>query len=290
MKANDWVRVYHATGIDSHDSRGGPQNMVFGIDALGEQRSKYHPSVPGGYSYKGLYVGPTKQSVGKFGGLIFELAVRVNNLHATDWSANISRKWKEGGASTWQGEDLKWVKEKCTEDYPVSFNPILSGALDPSTHSNTCSGMISGTEPQALFIGIVPAKNVLAVHYMDDTYTPQEFIEKFRDNLGWSEQQIADPKSTRLTWEQYEAITLAKFGGRKDMKSIASTLFRYYLLYDENRVFDLLKQIAPFSQPSLEKFWGMIKNRYCDDFVALWKTLREKRPDLELDTPPTCNQ
>ncbi len=283
MRKNDFVRVFHATGIDSHDSASGPQNMVFGIDATGQQSSHYHPSAAGGHQYRGLYVGPTKRSVGQFGRLVFEFVVRVRNLHATDWSGNISRQWEKGEAGTWQGNDLRYLKQKCDAEYPDSFDPLLSGALDTSAR-DSCGNLIRGHEPQALFVGIAPAADIVRVHYIDKSFTPQEFIDQHGSDLGWSEKTELDPKSTRLSWEDYESIVRERFG-EKDMQQVASTLFRYRVLYSEAKVMELLSQIAPFSGPSARRLWSMVQDRYCDEFVQMWEEISTVRPDIKMRKP-----
>jgi len=176
---------------------------------------------------------------------------------------------------------LEHLKRRCEDEYPDSFDPLLSGALDTSAR-DACGNLIRGHEPQALFAGIVPAADILQVHYIDKTYTPQEFIDEYAKDLGWSKKTDLDPKSTRLSWEDYESIVRERFG-EKDMRSVASTLFRYRVLYDEAKVMELLGQIAPFSAPSARRFWQLVQDRYCDEFVKTWEEILAKRPDVEME-------
>jgi hypothetical protein len=255
MQANDWVRVYHATGFDNVDTDAGPQNMVFGIDALGESKSKFHPDVPGGYKYRGLYVGPTLDSVGQFGSLVFEFAVKARNLHATDWSGYTEKRLHEH----LQEEHFNTVKQECRDLFPNSFNPLLSCTLSGK------AGDLVGVEPQALFIGIVPAADILKLRYLGKEYTPEQFIAALKSDLTHSQILSPDPKSTRLSFDQYFDFIHNQFGKDHYTKEqVADVLAQHVARDSDVRFRELMRQLVPFSGPSLDKFIREFNQRYSD--------------------------
>jgi hypothetical protein len=255
MQANDWVRVYHATGINSLDKDTGAQNMVFGIDALGEARSKYHPDVAGGYKYRGLYVGPSLDSVSQFGRLVFEFAVKARNLHATDWSGRTEKRLHE----RFQEDHLQSIKQECSDLFPGSFNPLLSCTLAAK------AGDLVGVEPQALLVGIVPAQDILKVHMLGKEYTPEQFIKAFQSSLSHSQILKPDPKSTKLSFDQYLDFIHDQYGKAHYTKEQVIDSLILHLVVDNDRRFrELMQQLVPFSGPSLDKFIREFNQRYSD--------------------------
>lgn len=245
MRDSDWVRVYHATGIDSLNQLG-PQSMVFGIDATGKARSKYHPNTPGFYRYRGLYIGPTMESVGQFGSLVFEFTVRAKNLHATTWSGHIPQR---------HPEEFEIDKPRCEENYSGSDDSLLSCSLDTAGKAS-----FRGHEPQALLIGIVPAEDILSVHYFGK-YTPEEFIKEYQKDLPFTKRMKRDPKSTRLSLQDYLELMVEEHGW--PMEKLVEGLKRI-LKRSDSDMERQLKGLLPFSGPSLRKFVKEFKREYIE--------------------------
>jgi len=282
MKADDWVRVFHGTAVLT-GARLKPQDMVFGIDALGEEAtSKYHPNTPGFHRYSGIYVAPTLKEAGRWGSLIFEVAVKARNLHPTNWSAKLYKSW--------DAEDKEMFDRHCKAEYPNSFNPVLSGAL--STNYDNCASGVRGHEPQALFKGITKARDILAVHYYGEALTPQEFLKKFSKDVSYYEESYKskgpDPKSTTLSLDEYLSIVTEHVD--KDPKDFFSIISRYWAIDGEDEALRLIKQLAPFSVASAKRFLKLLSEKYCDVLVETWERIRSKRPDLNLGDPPSCQQ
>ncbi len=282
MRPNDWVRIFHGTHV-STGARLKPQDMVFGIDALGEEAtSKYHPNTPGFHRYSGIFVAPTLKEAGRWGSLIFEVAVKARNLHPTNWSAKIYKKW--------DAEDREMFDRRCKAEYPNSFYPALSGAL--STKYDNCASGIRGHEPQALFKGITKSRDVLAVHYFGEVFTPQEFIKKYQKDVSYYEEAYKskgpDPKSTTLSLDEY--LSIVKEHVDKDPKDFFSIISRYWAIDGKDEALRLIKQLAPFSTVSAKRFLKLLSEKYCDVLMETWERVREKRPDLNLGDPPRCQQ
>jgi hypothetical protein len=252
MKANDLVRVFHGTAIlTGLDPERSPQNMVFGIDALGSQTSHYH-SGPTHYKYRGLYVAPTYEHARHFGILVFEFAVKARNLHATDWSAKISKRWDT---------PEKELAARCDDLYPASFNPTLSCGLD--AHEESKGRLFRGVEPQALFLGMAPASDILAVYYMDKKYTPKEFMEAYKDDLAWGTPATKlNFKSTRLSLDQYlDGIIEIHDWHKMGKDRVVKTLIRMMEINPEDFLRELMG-IAPFSIAAAKRFTQLLKKEY----------------------------
>lgn len=271
MQANDWVRVYHASGINSIDKEAGAQNMVFGIDALGDAKSSYHPDVPGGYHYRGLYVGPTLDSVSQFGRLVFEFTTKARNLHATDWSGHTEKRLHE----RFQEEHLHGIKQKCTDLFPDSFNPLLSCTLSAK------AGDLVGVEPQALLVGIVPAQDILKVYHVGKEYTPEQFIKAFQSDLQYSQVLTPDPKSTRLSFDQYLDYIHQQYGKANYTEEQVTDSLTGHLVRDPERFRGLLQQLVPFSGPAVDKFIREFNQRYRDKIKAARDKLAARRSQQE---------
>lgn len=185
LKPGAWVIVYHATHV-SNDRLRGPQNMVFGLDAVAKHSRQYNQDRHGG-----LYVAPTLKDADKFGRLVFEIAVRTNNLHGTDW----------GGKINTRGPEAKELASK----YPNSFRPGLSDTFGSHNY-----------EPQALLVGMVNSKQILSVHYNGKRYSPAEFIKEFANNLARGSETGMNTTSTRITVDQYVGYLAKSFNKGQD--------------------------------------------------------------------------
>ena len=115
-----------------------------------------------------------------------------------------------------------------------------------------------GHEPQALLIGIVSADDILAVHYINKTYTPEEFIEEYRKNLPFSKRTKLDPKSTRLSLDDYLNLMVEEHGYTEE--KIVRGL--KYIIERGDDVGERLRHMLPFSGPSLKKFLTEFKREY----------------------------
>jgi len=281
MKSNDWVRVFHATTILQNIRKTGPQNMVFGIDTDRTSSSNY-TSNPLGNRYRGLFVAPTFDTVlASSGNLIFEFAVKARNLHPTNWEGDYKLKdWVNLAGETY----VQKMLQSCETEYPDSFNPLLSGALSTDPKS-LCGHSIRKGEPQALFVGIAPAKDILFLYDNKVKYTPLEFIERNKDYLDpaglRSLVSPLDPKRV-LSWDEYSELALSIYPHLNSMESLAKAYFRSYLRGGDSEVYKDIKIMAPFSNASAKKFWNMIKSRYCDIFLQMWesdsRTNKAERP------------
>ena len=265
MQRSDRVRVFHgtyiATGVDPDDA---PQNMVFGIDSLKQSTSRYHDT-PGFHRYRGLFVAPTYEGARHFGNLVFEFHVKAGNLHATDWSANISRKWDI---------DKKELVKQCQDLYPGSFNPELSCSLDTSSKSK--GHLFRGVEPQALFIGMVPASNIVAVHYDEKRYTPDEFIQERKKDIAWEPSVRGhNLKSTTLTLDQYLAGIQDSWGAEHRPEMVRNIAYRLVLRPEE--AIDELVRSAPLSIAAAERFVQLFKQQYADLLADVTKKTNESR-------------
>ena len=192
LKPGQWVKVYHATHVSS-DRRHGPQNLVFGIDAVSGHSRMYNQDRHGG-----LYVAPTLKDTRKFGDLVFEIAARTNNLHGTTYGGVIGRHELRGDQKS-----KDWLKSK----YPDSFRPRLSDTLDTSSN-----------EPQALLVGLVRPLHILAVHYKGKRYGRREFIEAHKDLLRGGEKD-SDPATTSMSVDDILGAVARKL--RSDKKAAA---------------------------------------------------------------------
>ena len=153
LKPNQKVIMYHGTTLTD------AQEMINGFDTNTMVRSHFHSR---GYRYRGLYVSP--EPLHQFGYVILKLALRTNNLHGTDYSANITRPSDPQYDAKEATHRKKWSKEM----YPHSFRPDLSRTL------------LQSTEPQALYRGIVSSDMILGVKVRGkDWMTREEFMEAY---------------------------------------------------------------------------------------------------------------
>jgi len=190
--------MYHSTNSNN------AKEMVNGFDTNKMVKSHYHRIR---YWYKGMYVSP--EILGQFGGIIFKLALRTNNLHGTDYSANIGRPSDPQAGSASYDKEIAYRKKYAKEDYPNSFRPYLSQTL------------LQKTEPQALYRGIVSPDMILGVmlNYGDNRgkwLTRKQFM-KLQD----IEDEGFDLSSPNYTIDQYLDFI---GGGKRDRERIVKIL------------------------------------------------------------------
>ncbi len=184
LKPNDWVIVYHGTYIKSNDRERGPQNIVFGIDAVSKHYRHYT-----GSEHSGLFVAPSKKYSRKFGPLIFEIAVRAKNLHGTDYGGNIGRAM-----------DQEFV-DNLRAKYPKSFRPTLTNSLKSKNG-----------EPQALYIGTIGPHQFIKVYYKGNSYTVDEYIKEFSEFLKRGHDSSFNITSTRMSVDDLFSYTSSIMG------------------------------------------------------------------------------
>lgn len=155
LKPDSVVRVFHGT-----------QNMETGIRAF--LKSGIDGTKVVGRSYnqgaeRGLYIAPNQRTARDFGGVVLEFDVKAKDLYPT-------ARWGLGA-----GHRQKQTQEMAAERFPDSFRPLVSWQLTEKQ------------EPQAMFIGFVPASKIIAVHVYATgssvdfkTYTVQEARELFK--------------------------------------------------------------------------------------------------------------
>ena len=194
LKPNQKVIMYHATSLTD------AMEMVYGFDTNKMVRSKYHSR---GYSYRGMYVSP--RPLGSFGYVIFKLALRTNNLHGTDWSANITRP----SDPQYDKKESRYRKKWSKEMYPDSFRPDLSRTL------------LQKTEPQALYRGIVSPDMILGIKVSnEDWMSREEFIRAYdADDIN----DGFDVSSPNYTIDEYLDFI---GGGRDERERIIATVHR----------------------------------------------------------------
>lgn len=180
LKATDTVRVFHGT-----------QNMESGIITF--LRSGMDGTKVVGRSYnqgaeRGLYVAPDQRTARSFGSIVIEFDVKAKDLYPT-------ARWGFG-----MGHRQKQIQEMAAEKFPNSFRPLVSWQLTEKV------------EPQAMFLGFVPASKIIAVHRYEisssvdfTTYTLAEARERY---LG---ENLVDPKGDETYDEVLEL--LAKSNG-----------------------------------------------------------------------------
>jgi hypothetical protein len=194
LKPNQKVILYHGTTLTD------AKEMINGFDTNKMVRSHYHSR---GYSYRGMYVAP--EPLNSFGYVMFKLALRTNNLHGTDFSANITRPSDPQYDKESAAHRKKWSKEM----YPDSFRPDLSRTL------------LQRTEPQALYRGIVSPDMILGVKVRGgDWMTREEFIRAYdADDIN----DGFDVSSPNYTIDEYLDFI---GGGRDERERIIATVHR----------------------------------------------------------------
>jgi hypothetical protein len=126
---------------------------------------------------------------------------------------------------------------------------------------------------------MVPASDIVAVHYDEKRYTPDEFIQARRKDIAWEPSVRGhNLKSTTLTLDQYLAGIQDSWGyadaeHRDNMvRSIAYRL----VLRPEEAVGELVRS-APFSIAAAERFVQLFKRQYADLISAITKKVEEAR-------------
>lgn len=167
LKATDLVRVYHGT-----DSTGMREMLKFGVDATKAHQRHYNQG-----RERGLYVTPDLRTAKTFGNWILEFDVKARDLYPTQrWGLGSQRK-----------HDLSGLLEK----YVGSFRPLVSFQMNETR------------EPQAMFIGYVPirdVKHILTYTYSDSSQVrtlstkeaAAELLDKGEDVPKWEQNMSAE--------------------------------------------------------------------------------------------------
>tara|TARA_R110001606_G_scaffold88448_4_gene199239 strand:- start:9916 stop:10641 length:726 start_codon:yes stop_codon:yes gene_type:complete len=160
LQQNDKITVYHAT--TEHRLK----EMMSGgiIDATKNISRQYNQGAE-----RGLYVTDDLPTARKFGSTIIEFDALGKELYPTATFGT--------PRSLRQNKDMQ---QKVKDDYPKSFRPFTSYMLR------------NPTEPQAMFIGIIPVKKIKAIHQFNygekgQPLRKREVIDFFNpeDNYNW---------------------------------------------------------------------------------------------------------
>ena len=166
IKKNQSILVYHATDFTS------ALEMINGFDTL-EVRKRRYESL--GYKHRGLFVSP--MPLRQFGYVFLEIETQAKFLHGTDWSGNIGRHKKMN----------LFVEDNLITKYPKSFRPTLTESLNRSR------------EPQALLLGLVKARQIKRICYMDKWYSREQFVEKYAQG----QEKLINDLNVDLTYLNY---------------------------------------------------------------------------------------
>lgn len=127
------LTVYHGTNQNNAE-----KFLMNGIDATKEVSRSYNQG-----RERGLYVTDDLATAKSFGNWIFEFEVMGKDLYPTSkWGFGAERKSDS-------------VKKMVKEEYPNSFRPVVSWQLGETR------------EPQAMFLGVIPAGNFKRIHYFN---------------------------------------------------------------------------------------------------------------------------
>lgn len=155
LKPDSMVRVFHGT---QNMETGIVEFLRRGIDGTRVVGRSYNQGAE-----RGLYIAPNQRTARDFGGVVLEFDVKARDLYPT-------ARWGLGA-----GHRQKQTQEMAQERFPNSFRPLVSWQLTEKQ------------EPQAMFIGFVPAAKIIAVHVYATgssvdfkTYTVQEARELFQ--------------------------------------------------------------------------------------------------------------
>lgn len=170
LKAGDVLTVYHGTSQDMCK-----KFLEYGIDGT-RVVSRIHNQG----RERGLYVTPDKKTADDFGSWVLEFRVHAKDLYPTArWGIGAQRKHVPRDSSL-------------LGPYKNSFRPIVSFQMNEAI------------EPQAMFIGYVPTKSIVAVHRRKPdntrmTFTVDEAIrfldiaaDRMQWDLDWSGKDIVD--------------------------------------------------------------------------------------------------
>lgn len=187
IKKNQSILVYHATDFDS------VLEMINGFDALEVRKRRYESF---GYKHRGLFVAPTPNK--NFGSVVLEIETQAKFLHGTDWSGNIGRH---------KNMNILLDNQHYITKYPKSFRPTLTESLNRSR------------EPQALLLGLVKARQIKRICYMNKWYSREQFVEKKIKN---KEKLINDLNVdlTYLNYSLHEVIQVLADLGETDVSSM----------------------------------------------------------------------
>ena len=225
LKPNDKLIVYHGT------SKVYLPRMINGFDAAKQEMSRHY----GGPRHVGLFVSPdidVAERFSNYGELILELEVRAKNLHGTDYSGNVYGK-----------KDDEIMKDQ----FPNSFRPGLSSLM-----------LSTGTEPQALLLGMVSPKQIKRIRWAEGYkgpmkwYTRSELLKKGfkvkgQPGSGYGEFSLddwgIDLSSTKIPVPKFfDAV--AKHVG-KDSESVIRVI-KAWASVGENNVYEKLRDTFHF--------------------------------------------
>lgn len=153
LKPDDVLTVYHGT-----DSSQCIEFLERGIDGTVEHYRTHNQG-----RERGVYVTPDKKTAFDFGNWVLAFHVKARYLYPT-------QRWGLGG----QRKNLK--SSSLLEPYEKSFRPLVSFQLNERV------------EPQAMFIGYIPASKIVSVHYVYPGTTTQETytVKEARQHLKLS--------------------------------------------------------------------------------------------------------
>lgn len=130
LKASDIVTVFHGT-----DATQCKEFLRRGLDG-----TVVHYRTHNQGHERGIYITPSIRTALDFGNYILEIRVRAKDLYPTArWGLGSQRKHMKSST--------------LLEPYAKSFRPMVSYQLNERV------------EPQAMFIGFVPVKDIVSVHY-----------------------------------------------------------------------------------------------------------------------------
>jgi hypothetical protein len=130
LKASDIVTVFHGT-----DATQCKEFLRRGVDG-----TVVHYRTHNQGHERGIYITPSIRTALDFGNYILEIRVRAKDLYPTArWGLGSQRKHMKSST--------------LLEPYAKSFRPMVSYQLNERV------------EPQAMFIGFVPVKDIVSVHY-----------------------------------------------------------------------------------------------------------------------------
>jgi len=181
LHRKDRLIVYHATYDKEFEL------MANGIDALRVRSRSYNQG-----NHRGLFVAPTKDVAKRFGRIVIKLSLPVRSMHSPiAWGGGIDSK----------KEDKIWK-----EFFPNSFRPSLSASLADK-----------GAEPQALYVGFVRPKDILAVYNYGNDDKPSEPMSLKDAKKFYSVDDVGvDVTNPKMTIKQFmQAMDLGKYPEEK---------------------------------------------------------------------------
>lgn len=239
IKKNQSILVYHATDFDS------VIEMINGFDALEVRKRRYESF---DYKHRGLFVAPTPNK--NFGSVVLEIETQAKFLHGTDWSGNIGRH-----------KNMNWIHDNqhYITKYPKSFRPTLTESLNRSR------------EPQALLLGLVKARQIKRICYMNKWYSREEFVEKkLKNSKIYIKEKLINDLNVDLTYLNYslhEVIQVLAILGETDVGSMKRR-FKRTENWDFERQYKYISQTFKFLG-----FKGSATDKYTRMIISNLKSL-----------------